>query len=569
MDMTRTGNLALVVATLAGLALPARAADPACVGWIAVDSGDESGASILLDGKKVEPVTPATLKDVLCGRHTVEVVKPFFKSGKVRMNVKAGDVARVHVELKSNFGGLKVASVPDGAEVTLDGKDVGRTPLKLPRVEVGSHTVVARLPDHSRVERRVKVKPGKEAALKVKLAPDFGQIEISVRPATDALVWLDGDPLGNAPMTLKRVVAGKHKVRITSELYKAFETRINVRRGKIARVKALLKPNHGTVTIRTRPQGGRLRVDGKEAGRAPVTLKLVPGVHEVWAAGEGPARGLAKTKIKVKLGGRHKLVLKLPVKTGSLMIDTVPFAAKIEIDGKKRGKAPLSLKAMPVGTHVLLARAKGLPPLAGRIDVVEGRRSVVEMNIKDPVKSVYRAPKAAPAPAEPEPEETEPEKAEPEKVAKAGPADAGPSGSETEPVEEIDTEVTARAAAPVSIQRISAWAVGGTAVAAAITSGVLFGLGFAKQMDADDAHDAWLDDRTPEKMKAYEDLDDESAKLKNIGWAMVGVAAAAGAVSVVLFMTEPEPEVDATGPAEGFHISPMPGGAWIGYQARF
>ena len=74
-----------------------------CVGWIGVDSGNESGAMIILDGKNTAQVTPVTLKGIACGKHTVEVSKPFYKGGKKVVVVTSGAVAKVSLDLRANF----------------------------------------------------------------------------------------------------------------------------------------------------------------------------------------------------------------------------------------------------------------------------------------------------------------------------------------------------------------------------------------------------------------------------------------------------------------------------------
>jgi hypothetical protein len=597
--MERIGKL---IWCLLGLSLALGRSGPAaaeqkCVGWIAVDTGEVQGAEIHVDGEPVGLRSPDTVKGVACGQHTVTVHKELYRAQPRKVQVASGDVAKVQLELVPNFASLEVLSKPGGAEVWLDGEKAGKTPLKLARTEAGRHRLEVRLADYATAERKVVLRPGGESVQRFTLKPDFGSLVVEAPEGAEATVWLDGDALGPAPVELKRVVAGRHTVRVTAELYRPFERKVMVRPGRPTRIRARLRPNHGTLAIQTRPPGGRVRIDSEVAGVTPLEVKLAPGQHAVEVRGPSPAYTPVARKVRVRRGGRHKLVLKLPAKTGMLMIDTVPFGARIEIDGKPRGTGPLSLKAVPVGAHVLVARKKGLPPLHGRIEVVEGERSVVEMNLKEPERSVYRSP-AAPAvvaesktktkakpESEPEPQpapaaEPEPQpEAEPEPEPGDDSTEVAEAEAET-PVfvddgsgEEADTEVSAQAAAGMSAQRWSAWITGGTAVAAVVACATMFGMGFATEADADDAYQKWLDNRdTPQADQLedeYKELDRDSALYKNVGWGMLGGAVALGAVSVVLFLTEPEPEVDATGPQDGFGLAPLPGGAMASYRIRF
>jgi hypothetical protein len=60
----------------------------------------------------------------------------------------------------SGPGAVEVLSRPAGAQIILDGQLVGRTPLTIPDVTAGAHTIRLDLPDFKRWETTVDVKPG-------------------------------------------------------------------------------------------------------------------------------------------------------------------------------------------------------------------------------------------------------------------------------------------------------------------------------------------------------------------------------------------------------------------------
>jgi hypothetical protein len=57
---------------------------------------------------------------------------------------------------------LNVDSRPQGARVLLDGTYVGRTPLRLPRVNVGAHVVRIELDEHKPWSVMTRVVSGEE-----------------------------------------------------------------------------------------------------------------------------------------------------------------------------------------------------------------------------------------------------------------------------------------------------------------------------------------------------------------------------------------------------------------------
>jgi hypothetical protein len=58
---------------------------------------------------------------------------------------------------------LFVDSRPQGANVLLDGRNVGKTPMRLPDVRIGTHVVRLELPEHRPWSAVARVTAGQEA----------------------------------------------------------------------------------------------------------------------------------------------------------------------------------------------------------------------------------------------------------------------------------------------------------------------------------------------------------------------------------------------------------------------
>ncbi|HUU03641.1 MAG TPA: PEGA domain-containing protein [Myxococcota bacterium] len=557
-----------------------------CQGWIAIESVPDDKAFVFLDGKDTGKQTPTTLKNVPCGKHLVGVSKLLYSGSTKKIVVSDQEVVKARLTLKPNFAPVDIISLPPGAAVSLDGKALGESPLKIARLEAGMHEIRASFPDYKDAVKKFKLKPGKNVTVKLELKPTFGGLVITSSPEDAANVFLDGDELGTTPLTLKRVVLGNHNIRVVKELYEPFKTSIQVRTGKLIRVTAKLKPVYGTLAVASKPAGAAVLVDGKERGHTPVALKLGAGEHALQVLGVEGSWGAVNRKVRVIQGKNGRLFVKLPIRTGSLMVDSVPFAAGIELDGKKRGKAPLSLSKVPVGVHVIVARVKGKEPLTGRIEVVEGKTSQAEINLNDPTKSVFRSGGAGKPIAKPVVKQIVKPVKQPVKktVAKTTAKPVKKIEMKTEKKSSADAgakEVVATAAQtpvvkkgrPMSTWRWLAWISTGTAGTAAITAAVLFGVGYSTQSDADDAWTQAQDTTLPAPRRDYfyqrsKDLDQKAAGLLTGGWVTAGLAAAAGGAAIFFFLTEPEPESGSAraevqfGPLAG-------GGGWVGLQGRF
>jgi hypothetical protein len=109
-------------------------------------------------------------------------------------------------------GRLKVFCSPE-AQVLVDGRTVGQTPLSLPaapgvrRVEVRAHG--------GSQGQEVRVPPGGEAQVSFTLLGGF--LAVNAQPWAEVL--LDGRPAGQTPITLENLVLGPHTVTVRNPAF--------------------------------------------------------------------------------------------------------------------------------------------------------------------------------------------------------------------------------------------------------------------------------------------------------------------------------------------------------------
>ena len=155
---TPSAEVSLTPKAEAGLPAGARraAATPASAGRLLIRS-TPSGARVVVDGRDVGE-TPVTVRDVARGAHTVRVARDGYVPGQRRVVVSAASPqqsltialapARPAAAAPStasrpgqSVAALNVVSRPAGANVFLDGKLIGRTPLQVGEVAAGDHAV--------------------------------------------------------------------------------------------------------------------------------------------------------------------------------------------------------------------------------------------------------------------------------------------------------------------------------------------------------------------------------------------------------------------------------------------
>jgi serine/threonine protein kinase/outer membrane protein assembly factor BamB/tetratricopeptide (TPR) repeat protein len=122
------------------------------------------------------------------GRHTVVIEAEGFLPQSHSLQVGPGDARSLDVRLKSAFGKLSVDTDPPGAEVIVDERVLGTSPLER-NVEIGKRALRIRLADHALLEESAEIMPGVATAISRKLVHDKGSILVTSEPGPASL-WL-------------------------------------------------------------------------------------------------------------------------------------------------------------------------------------------------------------------------------------------------------------------------------------------------------------------------------------------------------------------------------------------
>lgn len=110
------------------------------------------------------------------GLYTVEIVKPGYRSQKKEIEVKVGEQIKVYFDaMEPIYGTLDVNSNPIGAEIRIDGRSYGNTPVLLRQVLVGEHCVKITKAGYQDVEKYVRVNELNITSLNVELEKGKGE----------------------------------------------------------------------------------------------------------------------------------------------------------------------------------------------------------------------------------------------------------------------------------------------------------------------------------------------------------------------------------------------------------
>jgi hypothetical protein len=213
--------------------------------WATVELTTEpAGASVWVGTKAGPPrgVTPFTLQ-VPSGKQTLVLEKPGFQVVTRPISLAAGRVTPVGIALPPLMPILVVRSTPVGAEVSLDGRPVGKTPFNQ-AVMGGAHKLEVKLGGFAPFQRDIELNAAHTAS-----APLLVDVPLSERAASGELaltvdrkgsqILIDGQPVGSSPLASPlSLPEGLHKLEVRPEDGgKAHEEMVAINAGQTTRTR--------------------------------------------------------------------------------------------------------------------------------------------------------------------------------------------------------------------------------------------------------------------------------------------------------------------------------------------
>jgi hypothetical protein len=293
---------------------------------------------------------------VAAGLAVVTIAEAIVIGGLVRARRLAG--------LPAGPTAIMVESPQPGAEVMVDGRRAGLTPLKL-NVGAETHSIRVLSPEVP-VDAAARALPATPAPLT--------RLEITSDPV-GARVTLDGAPRGVTPLTTS-VSPGPHTVVLSEGLATVSRT-ITVSAGSTATVMATLTPAGavaGWLAI-TVPLELQVLEGGNLLGTTSAAKLMLPAGHhdlELTNAAVG-----FRTTVPVDIQPGKTVTTTVTVPNGSVSINALPWA-NVWLDGRALGTTPIANLDVPLGTHEVIWRH----PQFGE------RRQTVVVTAKSPVRLV-------------------------------------------------------------------------------------------------------------------------------------------------------------------------------------
>lgn len=237
------------------------------------------------------------------GTYRIELRKPSHRTTIRSITINADDLsANDIISLPAPtpiYGSLKVTSSPMDAIVAIDGKVMGKTPLFIKEVLIGSHSVTLSKDGYKTETATTDINERKTSELNIVLN---NAIRVKFTSNATSVVNIDGKYIGLTPCDAL-LTCTKHEISMSADRYQSRTETIDISEGS-SLISWQLKPNFKKVTISCN-QNANFYIDGKIAGSGySISRDIDYGEHSISAYYEGKSK---ETTITVAEGNESSV----------------------------------------------------------------------------------------------------------------------------------------------------------------------------------------------------------------------------------------------------------------------
>lgn len=183
---------------------------------------------------------------------------------------------------------------------------------------------------------------------------------IVMRTQSGATIYRDGQVVGIGSSKERIAALREHNMRIAAPGFVDTTFVLTLAAGDSVDLDIQLQPLVGDLTIETEPPGALITVDGEpREERSPLTIRDLPiaAPHRITASLPGFQR--AERNVSLRRDTLITLAIDLARQTTDIVLVTVPSGSELMLNGEPKGRTPLTLRQVPVGTHRFTAARVG------------------------------------------------------------------------------------------------------------------------------------------------------------------------------------------------------------------
>ena len=254
-------------------------------GFLNLDSIPEA-VSVFIDGEEIG-LTPLANIELAAGEHEVLISKDRYEPRQQLIEIEGRQQEQsISVELLPAWANVSFSTSPVGATVTVNGEEVGLTPLNTELLE-GEHEVLIKLNAHKAWTESLSITAREDQSLPlIELEQADGLVLLQSTPS-NAGVTLDGAYQGQTPLELTIAPGQNHELTFFLNGYEELQRNFQTQPDEELSLNVSLDPILSSVAILANPPDAELFINGELQGPANQTLELLAASQIIEIRAEG------------------------------------------------------------------------------------------------------------------------------------------------------------------------------------------------------------------------------------------------------------------------------------------
>ena len=237
-------------------------------------------AMIYIDGKDVG-YTPLHELEVSPGNRQITIQSErYLEYSNVVTIEGCGILQELDLALTPGWSDVTLSSVPSGAIVMVNGKEMGKTPIVL-ELTAGNHDLHLSAEGYKTWQKRLEVEAENPQEFSdIILQPADGKLLIKTSPP-GARVMIGKRYIGQSPLEVALAPATAHVIHLSKSGYVDIHRTIQLETSEKETLAVSLQAMKGIVHFRVQPAGARLFINGKSIGKVPQQLNLLATTQNI------------------------------------------------------------------------------------------------------------------------------------------------------------------------------------------------------------------------------------------------------------------------------------------------
>jgi TonB family protein len=318
-------------------------------GTLNIRTEPEVNAEVFMNGMSINKTTPCQIEKVPSGEKTIRATKNLYQISEQVVTISPESNLQVVLISKPTFGTVSVNSTPEsGATVNLDGLSTGKTtPCNIEKVPAGEHSVTVLYDMYETTTQRFTLVAGETKPLAINMNPTFAGISLSTEPIAD--IYINGEFKANS-IWQGRLNPGIYTFEAKLDKHQTAIEKQTVTIGQPLNLTLRPIPITGNLKVMSTPFEATIKLNGKEMGQTPVTLKnILIGDYNIELSLNGYATTIEKATITE---GQTETINPTLQNGREVTVNSNPTGVNLFVDNASVGITPWQ-GSLTFGNHVL------------------------------------------------------------------------------------------------------------------------------------------------------------------------------------------------------------------------